>query len=592
MKRSFHTAIAFGLCLALVLGAMGWVSLTALRLDRAEAEARRQGAIEENVRLALWRMDSALAPLIARENARPYFNYSSFYPAGRAYTRMFAQIRPGEVLIPSPILTEVSPYILLHFQFAPDGELTSPKVPTGNMRDIAEAGHMTQGEIETAARLLAALRGAVNADSLMSLLPAERSLAGLPGQMESVQQQYDISQNLPQMAQRQESLNVMEWQARTQTYQQATSKDQAASNLAEASSDVTGSVMTPLWVGGALLLVRHVTVNGQDYLQGCSLDWPAMREWLLGGIRDLLPQAALAPLTSETNNGQERRLAALPVRLVPGPVPLVETGGRISPIRLAVLISWGCVLLAATAVAVLLFGAVSLSERRGTFVSAVTHELRTPLTTFRMYTEMLAEKMVPDEGKRRHYLETLRLEAQRLSHLVENVLAYARLERNRAASGLEGVTVRELIDRALGRLSERAQQSGMMLVAEETGQAAWAVARVDSSAVEQILFNLVDNACKYASSSSDRRIHLQVGRAGKYAAIRVCDHGSGIAKKDAGRIFRPFCKSAREAASSGPGVGLGLALSRRLARSMGGDLRLDEDVKDGACFVLTLPVRK
>ena len=58
------------LSLAVVLGAMGWVSLTALRLDRSEVEARRQAALEENVRLALWRMDSALGDLIAQENAR------------------------------------------------------------------------------------------------------------------------------------------------------------------------------------------------------------------------------------------------------------------------------------------------------------------------------------------------------------------------------------------------------------------------------------------------------------------------------------------------------------------------------------------
>ena len=59
--------------------------------------------------------------------------------------------------------------------------------------------------------------------------------------------------------------------------------------------------------------------------------------------------------------------------------------------------------------------------------------------------------------------------------------------------------------------------------------------------------------------------------------------------KESRRLFRPFSKSARDAADSAPGVGLGLALSRRLARSMGGDLRLDRDVKDGTCFVLTLP---
>ena len=128
MGRAWHTWVAFGLCMAIVLGAIGWISLAVLRLDRSEVEARRRAVVEENVRLALWRMDSAVAPLIAEENARPYFDYSPFYPAERAYTRMFAKIERGDVLMPSPLLTSQSPHVLIHFQVGPKGEVTSPQV--------------------------------------------------------------------------------------------------------------------------------------------------------------------------------------------------------------------------------------------------------------------------------------------------------------------------------------------------------------------------------------------------------------------------------------------------------------------------------
>ena len=87
------------------------------------------------------------------------------------------------------------------------------------------------------------------------------------------------------------------------------------------------------------------------------------------------------------------------------------------------------------AIGLVLGGALSLSERRGTFVSAVTHELRTPLTTFRLYTEMLDEGMVASGESQRNYMKTLRSEADRLGHLVENVLSFARLERGRATDG-------------------------------------------------------------------------------------------------------------------------------------------------------------
>ena len=101
MRRPWHIWLAFGLCFAVVLAAMGLLTVIALRLNRTEAEARHRAALEENVRLALWRMDSALAPLIAQEGGRPYFAYTSFYPAERAYTRMFSTI-DFAVAVPTP----------------------------------------------------------------------------------------------------------------------------------------------------------------------------------------------------------------------------------------------------------------------------------------------------------------------------------------------------------------------------------------------------------------------------------------------------------------------------------------------------------
>jgi signal transduction histidine kinase len=170
---------------------------------------------------------------------------------------------------------------------------------------------------------------------------------------------------------------------------------------------------------------------------------------------------------------------------------------------------------------------------------------------------------------------------------VENVLSYARLERGRARGRTETVRLADLVGRIGPRLAERAGQAGFEFVVEGAG--ADATVRADPSAVEQILFNLVDNACKYAAGAADKRIHLVAVAAGGRAALEVCDHGPGLSARDARRLFRPFSKSARDAANSAPGVGLGLALSRRLAREMGGDLTLIPRPDDGACFALFLP---
>ncbi len=248
----------------------------------------------------------------------------------------------------------------------------------------------------------------------------------------------------------------------------------------------------------------------------------------------------------------------------------------------------GALILAALAAAVLLQGILALSERRAAFVSAVTHELRTPLTTFRMYAEMLSQDMVRDETQRRSYLETLQVEADRLTHLVSNVLAYARLERGRPGGRIETVSIEKLLAVATQRLADRAAQANFQLSLETSGDVHQRLVRADPAIVEQILFNLVDNACKYAASATDRTLHLSVAAQNAKTEIRLRDHGPGISAVEQRRLFQPFHKSAREAAHSAPGVGLGLALSRRLARDMHGDLRYEAN-SAGACFTLSLP---
>jgi signal transduction histidine kinase len=234
-------------------------------------------------------------------------------------------------------------------------------------------------------------------------------------------------------------------------------------------------------------------------------------------------------------------------------------------------------------------GVLVLSERRAAFVSAVTHELRTPLTTFRMYAEMLSTGIVSEEGQRQQYTETLRVEADRLSHLVENVLQYAQLERGRPGNRREPIGVGKMVSRVETRLIDRGKQASMNVVIEMDGEASDLEVRTDPAAVEQILFNLVDNATKYAVSALDKRIHIRVVEEKYGVAIRVRDHGPGITAQSRGRLFQPFSKSVEDAASSAPGVGLGLALCRRLARQLGASLELEDDNGDGASFCLYLP---
>ena len=663
MTRPLHIRLVFAACLVVLLAAMAGVSVTTLRLDRAQLFAAQQAETEEKVRLALWRMDSLLTSIMVEESARPFSAWESFSRSEPALTKGYAPIKPGEVLTPSPLLAYSSSNVLLHFQLSPDGQLTSPQVPLGPERLPALGNGATPERIQTASAQLNEYQSLLNAQcpappaglalsSGASMLNRDVLINGcavfrtntvgpitVPGQWiaqanSPPPQQAFRGQQTRNSAEWQELRNTTELQARS-TFNQAAqlqaadniyqnealnrsqaggSRPGIASSSAGSSSprrtngaevaglpmrppaalpvtDLVGEgLFKPLWIGSELVLARRVNFADRFVVQGVWLNWTNLRQSLVASVQDLFPSAELLPVLTANADPQARLLAAIPAQLVIGPAsgpPLPAW----SAVRTALVVAWLCVLLAALAVAVLLHGTVSLSERRAAFVSAVTHELRTPLTTFKMYSEMLAEGMVPDETKRKSYLSTLCSEANRLSHLVENVLAYARLERGSARSRVERVSLGQLIDRVKDRLDQRADQAGMKVVIDADASALLTPVHVDVSAVEQILFNLVDNACKYAAPTAiEKLIHLEALPDGKFAMLRVRDHGQGISLEGAKRLFQPFSKSAHEAAHSAPGVGLGLALCRRLSRSMGGDLRLDALVKDGACFVLTLPV--
>ncbi|HMC27590.1 MAG TPA: HAMP domain-containing sensor histidine kinase [Verrucomicrobiae bacterium] len=595
MNRPLHTWLLFGGCLLILLAGMAWATWTALRLDRAHAQAQQKADFEEKVRLALWRMDSTLAPLIVQESSRPYFTYNSFYAAERAYNRMFGELKKGEVLVPSPLLTETSTNVLLHFQLGPNAEFTSPQVPASGERELGR--YLTPQQFASASARLVELRKLVQPHDLfarcaITLSPPTSAVAvaeQLPtqGNNLAVNSYYAPA---TQIEQQQVLRNNAEMQARSQTFQQAASWNGKGAQPSKIDSNVAEGTVKPIWLGDALVLARRVMVNGQSYIQGCWLNWNAIRQSLLNSVQDLLPGADLLPAKGGQPESQAELLAALPLRLI-APKPRFEGApGFWTPVRLSLAVAWACVLLAAAAVAGLLHGTVSLSERRADFVSAVTHELRTPLTTFKMYSEMLSEGMVQDEEKRKSYLSTLCAEANRLSHLVENVLAYARLERGSARSRIEKISLGDLLDQVKSRLLQRAEHADMRISIDSTPEALATSVHVDVSVVEQIVFNLVDNACKYAAPAAiERLIHIEALSEGKSAMLRVRDHGQGISAEAARRLFRPFSKSATEAAHSAPGIGLGLALCRRLSRSMGGDLRFDASLRTGACFELRLP---
>ncbi|MBI4879486.1 MAG: HAMP domain-containing histidine kinase [Planctomycetes bacterium] len=587
--KPWRVWLVFAVSLGLLLWAARWIHATILELDQAQAELRRQERVQELALQALWRMEYAVEQLIVQEAARPAYHYYALYAAERGFTDLSRSDAGRAQVEASPLLTHFVPYTIMHFSILPDSALSSPHVPKSlELRALAESRFGAGEVIAEGERRLEKLRALFKQESLSRVIVKEElSLAGETGPAAGTGLTSAPASTL--------FFNLREFQSRrrhVRDAQLAARWDRVASQQLEGAGlpavAAEEGMIRPYWCGSGLFLARPVMIGGEPTVQGCWLDWPAIRERFLSGIEDLLPNAEVVPVLSARSEGEGLELASLPVRLVPGEVAGLVAQGT-SPVRFSLYLALGSLLVAAAAAAVLLRGVLLLSERRGAFVSAVTHELRTPLTTLNMYAELLLDGRIKTEEKKALYLETMRKEAGRLGRLVENVLAFSRLENVRpAAERREVLSVSALLARFRERVAERAALAGMTVEEDMPAEIGERLTRADVAATEQIIFNLVDNACKYAARSDDRRILVQVAAAGRKVAFRVRDFGPGILPSERRRLFRPFSKSAREAARTQPGVGLGLALCRRLARGMGGDLAFDREWTRGAGFTLTL----
>lgn len=598
------TASAVVLTLALV-----WMTIEVLRLERAEAAARAEAAHQESLRLALWRMDSWFSPHLARESARQYFDYQTFRPEELAYTKMLQRLEAEEVLTPSPLLSFDSDLIRLHFETTPDGVLTSPQVPLGNERDLVEATYVDGEKLAVNAGTLDALRGLITPTKVEECVAVCSAVATAPVLAETPAA--PAAQRIAQQA-----MTEREWgqrqlatantndpgSAQQGPGQQwlAYSGEPVDSDAPAAPNAMTVEPLVPMWLPAAaqgategateeLIFVRRVRLGERVLLQGFLCDWPRLRASLLGVVDDLFPTARLTPVIEATTRAAGFTLATIPARLDVSAAP-APAMAMMSPARATLALTWVAVVVGLLAVAITLRASIVFGERRARFASAVTHELRTPLTTFRMYSEMLAEGMVSSEEQRQTYLTTLRDESDRLAALVENVLAYARLERGRERVERAATTLGALVEGLRPRLERQTDRAGMTLAVDVADADAATSLVTDPEAVGQILVNLIENACKYASDAADPTVHVDARRRGDDVQIEVRDHGGGIAPEHARIVFAPFERGARSAGDPTPGVGLGLALARGLARTLGGDLRLRAGTADsGACFRLVLP---
>ena len=231
------------------------------------------------------------------------------------------------------------------------------------------------------------------------------------------------------------------------------------------------------------------------------------------------------------------------------------------------------------------------SERRSTsdMLGHVTHELRTPLAAIGGYAELIRMGVRgPVNEAQEQDLQHIRTNQQHLLSLITQILSFVRVDTGRTEfvpAELDlGPLVRESSEMLTPFLAEKRQSYRF-----EQCDAGYMMATGDAEKVRQIAINLVTNAVKYSPAGAE--IVVRCGAAGDRAFLEVQDHGPGIAADKLEAIFLPFVQLPADAADRQGGVGLGLAIARRLARGMNGELTVSIADGGGAVFRLSLPGR-
>ncbi|WP_430972650.1 sensor histidine kinase [Sunxiuqinia rutila] len=232
---------------------------------------------------------------------------------------------------------------------------------------------------------------------------------------------------------------------------------------------------------------------------------------------------------------------------------------------------------------------MKLAAIKAEFVANVSHEIRTPLALISMYAETLLLKRVKTEEKQVEYLTTIQQESVRLTDIVNRILNFSRIERNRIKYRFERVDLKQVIPEMIASFESHLSAAQVNCCFEASDDDAWVEA--DREALKTMMNNLLDNAIKY-SDKAEKEVRVRVVKRAKQVWVEVQDNGIGISSKNQKHIFDQFYRVTEgDLAHRAKGSGLGLNLVKRMMKVHGGQVTVRSKLGEGSTFILKFPLK-
>ena len=230
-----------------------------------------------------------------------------------------------------------------------------------------------------------------------------------------------------------------------------------------------------------------------------------------------------------------------------------------------------------------------LDKLRSAFVSIVSHELRTPMTAIRGYVDNMLDGLTgPLTDKQGHYLNRVKFNADRLTHMIAELLDLSRIEAGRVEVHWSSVNLAELVEEVVDDLRRPASEKGITIETRSVGSTL--VLRADRDKLGQILTNLVGNASKFTPRGGRITVETSLVEP-EQVQISVADTGCGIPPDELPKVFERFFRGGAVPPAA-RGAGLGLSIVKSLVELHRGRVSVESQVGVGTTFFVTLPINQ